>query len=90
MRKYNGIFPVVAAIFLVVIAATSALAQIITVNTTLDNGGFIRFPSKTCPQRCASRDAILAAPMARADAVTEWNIWASFSRTRNEPTWWPS
>lgn len=74
MRKYSGIFPVVAAIFLIVIAATSALAQIITVNTTLDNGGFISFPIKPCPQRCALRDALLAAPMARADVVTDWNI----------------
>jgi hypothetical protein len=74
MRKYSGIFPVVAAIFLIVIAATSALAQIITVNIALDNGGFINFPSKPCPQRCALRDAILAAPMARADAGAEWNI----------------
>jgi hypothetical protein len=40
MRKYSGIFPVVAAIFLIVVVATSTLAATYTVTINLDNGNF--------------------------------------------------
>jgi hypothetical protein len=60
MRKYCGIFSVLAAIVLPVVAATSAFAQIITVNTTSDVG-FICLPNNPCPAPCRLRDAIAAA-----------------------------
>jgi CSLREA domain-containing protein len=61
MRKYSGIFSVLAAIVLSVVAASSALAQqTITVNTTLDNGNIACFP-RPCPPQCTLRDAITAA-----------------------------
>ena len=60
MPKYSRIFPGVAAIFLIVVAATSALAQFVKVNTTLDNGAFLCLPSGACPPRCTLRDAITA------------------------------
>jgi len=61
MRKYSGIFPAVAAIFLIVVAAPSALAAIYTVTTNLDNGNFNCLPSGACPPQCTLRDAIVAA-----------------------------
>jgi hypothetical protein len=60
MRKYSGIFSVLAAIVLPVIAASSALAQIITVDTTTDFN-VICFPNTPCPPPCRLRDAIAAA-----------------------------
>jgi hypothetical protein len=60
MRKLSKIFTVVAAIFLIGAAASSALAQqIITVNTTSD-GNVICIPGP-CPPLCRLRDAITAA-----------------------------
>ncbi|MCI0392454.1 MAG: CSLREA domain-containing protein, partial [Acidobacteria bacterium] len=59
MRKHFRIFPVVATIFLIAVAATSALA--ITVTITLDNGNFICVSAKPCPPQCTLRDAIDAA-----------------------------
>jgi hypothetical protein len=65
MRKYSRILPAIAAIFLIAVASSSALAQqIITVTTTMD-GGFICFPGP-CPPLCSLRDAITAANENRA------------------------
>src|SRR5687767_5223768 len=66
MRKYCGIFSVLAAIVLPAVAASSAIAQIITVNTTSDGGGFICLPNRPCPPACSLRDAITAANDNRA------------------------
>src|SRR4030095_14404626 len=60
MRKYSRILSAVAAIFLLAVVSSSALAQqTITVTTTMD-GGFICFPGP-CPPQCTLRDAITAA-----------------------------
>jgi CSLREA domain-containing protein len=60
MRKYSKIFPVIAAVFLIAVVATSTLAQqTITVNTTAD-GIVICYPGP-CPPQCTLRDAITAA-----------------------------
>ncbi|HEY8462321.1 MAG TPA: hypothetical protein VIM99_18175, partial [Blastocatellia bacterium] len=64
MRKYSGIFPAVAATFIMIAAAASAHAATITVNTAYDPGliqGVICLPTMPCPPQCTLRDAIIAA-----------------------------
>ena len=60
MRKYNGIFSALAAIVLPVVAASSAVAQIITVGASSDNGAFVCLPNRPCPAPCALRDPVHA------------------------------
>jgi hypothetical protein len=56
MRKYGGIFLVVAAISLILVAASSAIArQIITGGVIIVNGAFICLPAK--PRATALRAA---------------------------------
>ena len=56
MRKYGGIFLVVAAISLIVVAASSAIAQqIITGGAIIVHGAFICLPTK--PRATALRAA---------------------------------
>jgi len=61
MRKRNITFRVaivVAATALLGGAAPSARAATFTVDTTIDNGGFICVPAEPCPPQSALRDAI--------------------------------
>lgn len=63
MRKYSGIFLIVAAVFLTSGAFSPAQGATITVNSTFDPGlipGAICFPGP-CPPQCILRDAITAA-----------------------------
>ena len=63
MRKYSGIFLLVAAVFLTSGAFSPAQGATITVNSTFDPGliqGVICFPGP-CPPQCTLRDAITAA-----------------------------
>jgi hypothetical protein len=72
MQKQSFIFRVplfVAAIVLLALAASSANAATITVNTTFDPGlisGLIPPPGQTLPPQCTLRDAITAANTNRA------------------------
>jgi hypothetical protein len=61
MLRNSGIFSAMAAIVLLIAAAPSALAQIITVETTRDSIVYTCPPFRPCRPACTLRNAIIAA-----------------------------